>query len=271
MAGGGERINRLITLMTDFGLGDPFVGTMKGVIISINPEARMVDLTHDISSYNIRHGAVVLSSACRYFPEGTIFLVVVDPTVGSERNSILAEAGGHFFAGPDNGILWPVLEETPADRIIRLENRSYFLNNVSKTFHGRDIFAPVAAWLSTGTDCAAFGPPAENIVELSLPRATLSGNYMITGEVLYSDRFGNLATNITGDLLEQANRSSGKTNPRISVRKVRIEGINTHYAEGKQPSALVNSWGYLEIYLHMGNAREQLGIEAGDPVWVSFE
>jgi hypothetical protein len=234
-----------IALMTDFGSRAPFAGTMKGVIASINPQATIIDLTHDISPYNILYGALVLQSSFGYFPEGTIFVAVVDPTVGSERKGLLVEAGGYYFVGPDNGIFQPALEEIPPQRIFLLENERYFLKNVSNTFHGRDVFAPAAAWLSKGTDCALFGPPAEDMVDLRIPQATVSGDHMIAGEVLFSDRFGNLTTNIRWDMLEQVKSSSKGTIPSISVRKMRIKGITTHYAEGKEPSALINSWGYL--------------------------
>lgn len=265
-----EETNRPIVLLSDFGLGYPFVGAMKGVIISINSAARVIDLTHDISPYNILQAAVILKSSCRFFPPETIFVAVVDPTVGSERKKLLIEAGGRFFVGPDNGIFWPVLKETPAERITLLENPGYFLNKVSGTFHGRDVFAPVAAWLSIGTDPAAFGPSTKNIVELHVSEPSVSGDLTITGQVLFSDRFGNLTTNITEDLLARISQPTKKFRPFISVQNAKIEGLTTHYAQGKGPSALINSWGYLEIYLPLGNAAKDLGIDAGEPVRVAF-
>ncbi len=271
MTGAVKGENRPIVLITDFGLGDPFVGAMKGVIISINPEARMVDLTHDISPYNILQAAVTIKSSYAYFPEGTIFLAVVDPTVGSDRKKILVEARGRYLVGPDNGIFWTLLEETPAEKIILLKNSKYFLKTTSKTFHGRDVFAPVAAWLSLGADCTDFGPPQENISELHIPQATLSGNYMITGEVLFSDHFGNLTTNITMELLQKLDKPSAKSSLQVSVKKERIGSLTAHYSQGEGPSALINSWGYLEIYVPRGNAGAELGITVGEPVWVTID
>lgn len=262
--------NRPIVLLSDFGLGDPFVGAMKGVIMSINPGAVVIDLTHDISPYNILQAAIILKSSYRFFPPETIFVAVVDPTVGSERKKLLAEAGGRFFVGPDNGIFWPALKEAPAERVILLENPEYFLNKVSGTFHGRDVFAPVAAWLSIGTDPAHFGPATKNIVELHIPSPVVSSERVITGQVLFSDRFGNLTTNITEDMLARMAGSAGRGSICISVRKAEIKGLTTHYVQGKGPSALINSWGYLEIYLPMGNAAKELGIEAGEQVQVAF-
>lgn len=262
--------NRPIVLLSDFGLGDPFVGAMKGVIISINSAARVIDLTHDISPYNILQAAVILKSSYRFFPPETIFVAVVDPTVGSERKKLLIEAGGRFFVGPDNGIFCPVLKEAPAERVVLLENPKYFLNEVSGTFHGRDVFAPVAAWLSMGTDPAHFGPSTKNIVELHMPAPSVSSDCAIAGQVLFSDRFGNLTTNITEEMLARISRPAGKSRPRISVGKAEIRGLTTHYAQGRGPSALMNSWGYLEIYLPMGNAAKELSINAGEPVRVAF-
>ncbi len=264
-----SKIVRPIALMTDFGSATPFVGAMKGVIMTINREARVIDLTHDISPYNVIQAAMALKSSYSYFPKGTIFMVVVDPTVGSERKKILVEAGGRFFVGPDNGVFGLVLEETPAENVTNVKNRKYFLKKISNTFHGRDIFAPVAAWLSLGTNVSEFGPQVESIAELSIPQATVSGDYMITGEILFNDRFGNLTTNITAEMVEKLAEAAGEDSVQISVKKERIASLTTHYAEGKGASALVNSWGYLEIYLPMGNALQELGIETGEPVWVS--
>ncbi len=264
-----SKIVRPIALMTDFGSATPFVGAMKGVIMTINREARVIDLTHDISPYNVIQAAMALKSSYSYFPKGTIFVVVVDPTVGSERKKILVEAGGRFFVGPDNGVFGLVLEETPAENVTNVKNRKYFLKKISNTFHGRDIFAPVAAWLSTGTKVSEFGPQVENVAELDIPQATVSGDYMITGETLFSDRFGNLTTNITAEMVEKLTEAAGEDSVQISVKKERIASLTINYAEGKGASALINSWGYLEIYLPMGNARQELGIAVGEPVWVS--
>lgn len=274
MKDGVEKTDRLIVLMSDFGLRDPFAGIMKGVILSINAEAKIVDLTHDIDPFNIVQGAMVLKSTYEYFPRGSIFVAVVDPTVGSSRKGLLVEAGGRFFVGPDNGILWSALEDVAVEKFISLKNEKYFSKKVSSTFHGRDIFAPAAAWLSLGTESNEFGPIEEDPVRLNLPRAGMSDDHIIRGEILFSDRFGNLATNVSGDLLELGRNLSGNREPCISAGNKRIAGITTHYSDptsqDKGLMALVNSWGYLEIFLPMDSAEEQSGMKRGDTVLISF-
>src|SRR4029453_3032413 len=179
----------LIALLTDFGLRDSYVGTMKGVVLSICPDATLVDISHDVAPQDVRDGALELAAAYRYFPAGTIFLVVVDPGVGSTRRGIAADAGEYRFVAPDNGVLSVVFDQTPPRLAVELTNRRYARPTISKTFEGRDRFAPAAAWLANGIQLASLGDEATALARLQIPRprATETG---VDGEGLRVDRFG---------------------------------------------------------------------------------
>jgi len=185
----------LIALLTDFGLRDHYVGTMKGVVLSICRDATLVDISHDVAPQDVRDGALELAVTYRYFPAGTVFLVVVDPGVGSTRRGIAADVGDYRFVAPDNGVLSVVFDQTPPRLAVELTNRAYARPTISKTFEGRDRFAPAAAWLANGIELASLGDEATALVRLEIPRprTTESG---VDGEVLRVDRFGNLMTNI---------------------------------------------------------------------------
>src|SRR6266705_6593786 len=191
----------VLALLTDFGTRDHYAGTLKGVILGICPDATLVDLSHDIPPHDVMTASLELAAGYKYFPAGTIFLVVVDPGVGSARRGIAAEAGEYRFVAPDNGVLTPILDEHNPKRIVELTERRYARPTVSRTFEGRDRFAPAAAWLAKGIDLTALGRPAGSLVRLDvpLPRVTTDG---IEGEVLRVDRFGNLITNIDDVMLE---------------------------------------------------------------------
>src|SRR5579872_4645659 len=180
----------VIALLTDFGTRDHYAGTMKGVAIGICPDAALVDISHEIPAHDVLAGALELAASYKYFPSGTIFLVVVDPGVGSARRGIAADAGDYAFVAPDNGVLTAVLDEHAPKRVVELTERRYARPSVSRTFEGRDRFAPAAAWLAKGIDVAALGRPAGAIHRLEIPRAAASAD-AITGEVLRVDRFGN--------------------------------------------------------------------------------
>jgi len=257
--------HRLITLTTDFGHQDPFVGIMKGVIFSINPNARIIDLSHGIPPQDIRAGALALCRSAPFFPRGTIHVAVVDPGVGSERRPILIEAGGVFFVGPDNGILSLAGEGKRVNWIIDLSDDTYHLKPTSATFHGRDIFAPVAAHLSLGIPASEFGEPAKDYVRLRLPEIVRSAG-AIQGEVLYIDSFGNLVTNIR----ERDLQAIQPQNSSISLGNVTIHGISPNYSSARQNDyvAVINSWGLLEISCFKGNAHHRSGANTGDRVEV---
>src|SRR5262245_18693562 len=226
----------LITLTTDFGYTDPFVGIMKGVICGINPQARIVDLSHGIAAQNIMAAALVLRQSAGYFPHGAIHVVVVDPGVGSTRRPLLMELEENYFTGPDNGVLSRVVGEKTPGRIVHLSNPAYQLQPTSATFHGRDIFAPAAAYLSRGIAPETFGETIRDFARLTWPPVIKTGT-TIKGEIVYIDGFGNLSTNIGADDLEP------RHTPTITLRDLTIFGLSRNYAGVEQDKyvALINS------------------------------
>src|SRR5213596_810645 len=192
----------VIALLTDFGTRDHYAGTMKGVALGICPDATLVDISHDLPAHDVLAGALELAAAYKYFPAGTIFLVVVDPGVGSTRRGIAAESGDHKFVSPDNGVLTAVFDEHPPKRVVELTERRYARPTVSRTFEGRDRFAPAAAWLAKGIQLAALGRPIGEIQRLEMP-APESSPDAVRGVVVRVDRFGNLVTNIDRKLVER--------------------------------------------------------------------
>lgn len=258
----------LITLTTDFGHQDPFVGIMKGVIATINPKAKVIDLCHGVPPQDVMAGALILQNSIRYFPRGTIHLVVVDPGVGSARRPLLIEADSNYFIGPDNGVLSLALAGKSADRIVALSNRAYHLQPTSETFHGRDIFAPVAAHLSLGVAVEEFGESVADFTEIAFPALADLERNNIEGQIVYIDAFGNLFTNIREHDL------TGLPSDRleIAVGPVTIRGLATSYAAARAGElvALVNSWGLLEIAENRGNAAQRSGAKVGDKVKLSL-
>lgn len=258
----------VITLTTDFGVQDSYVGTMKGVILRINPSATMVDLTHQISPQAVLEASLVLESAYRFFPLGTIHLTVVDPGVGTHRRAILVEAGGFYFVGPDNGIFTRVLEAEADVRVFELTNPSFMLPRISDTFHGRDVFAPVAAYLSQGIAPEEFGPLVEHPVELALPQPRRWGTEL-QGEVISIDSFGNVITNVSREAFETA--VAGRPFE-ITINGRTIDQLHRAYqeAEAGRILALFGSGDLLEIAVAGGRADRRLGVGKGDPLVVSL-
>jgi S-adenosylmethionine hydrolase len=261
------RPNGLIALLTDFGVRDPFVGVMKGVILANFPHARLVDLTHEIEPQDIQAGAFALEGAWRYFPEGTTFVSVVDPGVGSKREVIYGIREGRLFLAPDNGILSYVLR--PDDPIYRLDIEKFALPERSSTFHGRDIFAPAAGRLAMGFPPEFAGTPIERVARLERPRARLDRDGSLCGEVVSIDRFGNLISSIAREDL----RAFGGTQVdglEVWVGTRNVGKIFRHYAEAKEGDALalVNSLGHLEVAVRAGSAAKTLGIERRAPMRV---
>jgi S-adenosyl-L-methionine hydrolase (adenosine-forming) len=254
---------QIITLTSDFGARDWFVGTMKGVILNANPKARIVDLTHEIPAGDIRAGAFALLASCRFFPKGTVHVAVVDPGVGSARRAIAVQTANHFFVGPDNGLFSWVLAKERLRAIRALENEAYWRLPLSRTFHGRDIFAPVAAHLSRGVAIQKLGPALRDFVRLDWPEpvATRDG---VRGEVLYLDRFGNAITNLSGD------RGSlpGKPPRYVFRRGKRLCPLAEFYQSVPcgRPVAVLGSSGFLEIAINAASAAERLGLRVGDAV-----
>ncbi len=258
---------RIITLTTDFGTCDAYVGVMKGVILGINPNVQIVDITHAVPPQDLHEAAFLIHSAYRYFPEGTIHTVVVDPGVGSDRRAIVCQTGRASFVCPDNGILSYLLQEIEnggeqPTRVVEIQNKDYFLPEVSQTFHGRDIFAPVAAHLSLGVSLADFGPSTETLVRFPIPTLHLSDD-TLTGEIIKIDGFGNAITNIPENAL--ATRVSTYE---IRIGQTSLTRINRDYAEseGGQLLAIIGSFGMLEIAVNGGSAAERLGLKRGDCV-----
>ena len=257
----------IITLLTDFGTADAFVGVMKGVILGMAPQVHLVDLTHEVPPQAVAVAAFLLEAAWREFPPGTIHLVVVDPGVGSSRRA-LAAAGPHGrFVAPDNGVLSPIVQAGEVTALHALTRSEFFRQPVSRTFHGRDIFAPVAAHLANGVSLAALGPPVTDPVRLDLPRPEPLPGDGAAGQVLHVDRFGNLITN-----LPQALFAPGRGVPVVAVAGQRIRGLADSYGAvpAGQPGAIVGSTGTLEIFVPGGSAAAALGASRGAAVTVTF-
>jgi S-adenosyl-L-methionine hydrolase (adenosine-forming) len=256
---------RLITLITDFGYQDPFVGIMKGVIFGINPDARVIDLSHGIPPQDLMAAALVLRHSTRFFPHGTIHVTVVDPGVGTDRRALLVESEGDFFIGPDNGLLGLAIEGREASQIIDLCNDVYHLKPTSGTFHGRDIFAPVAGYLSLGIPPQDFGTRINSFKRLAWPEV-IKAEGAIQGRIVYVDRFGNLITNVQ----ERDLKPLQKEKVTISTGDLTIRGLSTNYRSGAERGyvALINSWGLLEISLFEGNAQLGSGAKVGDSVQI---
>ena len=246
-----------IALLTDFGTSDYYVGAMKGVILSIDPSAVIVNITHEVAPQNIASAAFILRACYRDFPDGTIFLCVVDPGVGSERRAIIAQTDRYIFVGPDNGLFSFVLDERAT--LYAIENEAYFHQPVSSTFHGRDIFAPAAAHISKGVAPNEFGPRIDDPVVLAESKSRHLDENTIEGRVIHIDRFGNLVTNI---LAKSANRSS-----KIDIAGETIVSLQSSYAAaGSGPFAIVGSAGFIEISVKNGSAAEKLNAGIGTPV-----
>jgi S-adenosylmethionine hydrolase len=261
-----------VALLTDFGYRDHYAGVMRGVIASIAPAARVLDLTHGIPAQWISAGALVLRESWRFFPARTIFVAVVDPGVGTERKPLVIETrAGTRFVGPDNGLLWPAADQAGIERVVELRTPRYRLMRVSASFHGRDIFAPAAAWLARGVDPDAMGPAVSTIVRLDLAEGVSSNQRRLAGRVIYIDAFGNLVTNITRqDYDKFAGRFRG------CDLLVRIKGraplrLRSTYGDARvgAPLAMFGSFDMLEIAIRDGNAAEFYGVDGETPVMVT--
>lgn len=251
----------IITLLTDFGSQDSYVGIMKGVMLSLNPEAVLVDLVHEVPPQDTIAGAFLLAEAAPYFPPATIHLAVVDPGVGTPRRALAARARDQFWVGPDNGLFHLVFQEGPSPDLVSLENPDYFRESVSRTFQGRDLFAPVAAHLSLGTPLDAFGPPITDPIALPWPRPEFTPE-AVRGEVVHVDGFGNLASNIRGKELLAWLAGSPHV---VILGSLTVQGLARTYGEAAAGEfvALVGSHGYLEIACVQGNAARRLTVGKG--------
>ncbi|HWS98905.1 MAG TPA: SAM-dependent chlorinase/fluorinase [Pyrinomonadaceae bacterium] len=259
----------LITLLTDFGTADYFVGAMKGVILSINAEAVVVDITHEVAPQDVLEGAFTLGAACVSFPPGTIHVAVVDPGVGSARRGILVAGGGQYFVGPDNGLFSFVYERDPSARVFHLTNEKYFGPRVSATFHGRDVFAPAAAALSNGVAPEEFGEEIEDFVRLPGLRPRRAGDGTIEAAVIHVDRFGNCVTNLTPAELDEETLAAGA---RLAINGRVITSFRRFFSEETDaPGELFATWGsagYLEIAAYRASAAGLLDAERGQIIKV---
>lgn len=255
-------MNRIVTLTTDFGLKDPYAGAMKGAMLSIARDVTIVDITHLVNPGNILEGAFILLEACRHFPGGTVHVGVVDPGVGGERKPILVEAGDYLFVGPDNGLFSLAARVLGMKRAIELTEKRFFLPEISSTFHGRDIFGPVAAHLATGTAPDAFGT---ELGSLDIPRPAIEENG-VSGEVIYVDSFGNLITNIRKQDIDPLSGPGCE----VLINGASLKGVRKTYgmAATGVALALMGSSGYLEVAVNSGSATGALKAGVGEKVKV---
>ncbi len=249
----------IITLLTDFGTKDPYVGIMKGVVLGLNPNAAIVDLTHQIAPGDITQAAHVMGESFSFFPPSTIHVAVVDPGVGTNRKPILVKSRNHFFVGPDNGLFWPIIKADSKVLMVHLTNEKFFLPHISPTFHGRDIFAPVAGHLSLGTDPLIMGERLENPISIPDTTPTRKGDTLF-GRAVRIDHFGNIITNIRREDLV---RFLGGRQMVIRVEKESIEGVMETYADGAKGKllALFGSTDHLEFAVNSGRADRLLNLD----------
>jgi len=260
----------VVTLLTDFGERDYFVASMKGVILNINPQARIVDLSHQVRPQQVDEAAYLLKSCYRYFPEGTVHVVVVDPGVGSARRPLLVTSSRYYFVAPDNGVLTDVLQEEVSVEVREIENKQYRLDAEGATFDGRDLFAPAAAWLTRGQPPGSYGRLIRDYVRLSSQEPAWEGQALV-GRIIYVDHFGNLISNVTPLHLKEVQGKLRRSRVTIRVGGTVIEGLTSHYAEASPdaPQALINSNGQLEVFVKEGSAAEWLKLGRGERIEVS--
>ncbi|MDM8540472.1 SAM-dependent chlorinase/fluorinase [Desulfococcaceae bacterium HSG9] len=269
----------IITLLTDFGTTDEYVGVMKGVILSFNPLATIVDITHHINPQNIIQAAYTLQAAYPFFPKGSVHVAVVDPGVGSDRSILALKKQGHIFLAPNNGVLTLLMQNDTVDELFSIENDAFFLKNdlntISNTFHGRDIFSPVAAHLSMGLALSKLGPPAEtqDVIRASLPQPFINENNNLIGTIIAIDHFGNLITDIDAACLRHFYSCDANNRLEISIGNHKINGLADSYADIAPQTALtlINSRDHLEIAINGGNAAICLSAQKGDHVILSIK
>jgi S-adenosylmethionine hydrolase len=262
----------IITLTTDFGLNDHYVGTIKGVILNIVPDVQIVDICHSVQAFDVLDGALTLAQSYSYFPSGTVHLVVVDPGVGTARRPILVTSDRHHFVAPDNGVLSMVYAREERLHVRHVTAEHYSLQPVSNTFHARDVFSPVAAWLAKGVDPEKFGDEISDFVRFNAPKPKAMDANTLRGVVLKIDRFGNLITNITP---QDAPALFASAPPQFKIRvgKHEITEIHSNYSEGApgEVFGILGSMGYLEIAADRGSAAKIIGSGKGSEVLLSLE
>ncbi len=260
----------VVTLLTDFGEQDYFVASMKGVILGINPQARIVDLSHQVPPHQIEAAAYLLKASYRYFPDGTVHVAVVDPGVGTARRALLVSTSRYHFIAPDNGLLSYIYQEELSVEVRPIENKQYRLDSEGATFDGRDVFAPAAAWLTKGQQPGSYGRLIQDYVRLPIPEPSVQGGTLI-GQIVYVDHFGNLISNIGPYHLRELQGVTRRAEVRLRIGGTEIEGLVKSYAAGPKsaPGALLNSNGQVEIFLQEGSAAEFLKCRQGDRLELS--
>ena len=260
----------IITLLTDFGDRDWFVASMKGVILSINPQATIIDLTHHIGSHDVENGAYAWKSCYKYFPEGTIHVAVVDPGVGSDRRPLIAKSARYFFCAPDNGLLTHVFEQEGDVEVREIENKQYRIEAEGHTFDGRDVFAPAAAWLTKQQPFASYGRLVSDAHRFPVTHPHWEQTALV-GEIVYVDVFGNLITNLSLRHVKEVREVTKRPNPLIRIGGHSIDGLVRCYAEGDPhaPRALINSDGQLEIFCKETSASARLNLTRRDSIRLS--
>jgi S-adenosylmethionine hydrolase len=262
----------VIALLTDYGDRDFFAASLKAVILSIQPEAKIVDITHAVRSFDVREGSFVLFGCFKFFPPGTIFVVVVDPGVGTSRPILLVKTSKYYFIAPDNGVLSHVLEADKPERIIRLSNEKFFLAGTGRTFEGRDKMAPAAAWLSHGCPLEEFGPPLRIFKKFKIPKPRFFEN-SIVGHVLFVDKFGNYITDIPSESVLRLLRSKGKGEPVLRLGKAMTTSFRKTFASSKKGELfyLAGSLGTIEIARREASAYSVLKVKPGARVEISLK
>lgn len=261
----------IITLLTDFGESDPYTGAIKGVILSVCPKARIVDLSHNIQKHNIHEGAFYLLAVAKYFPKNTIHLAIVDPGVGSSRKPLIIQSQNYFFIGPDNGVLSLAALDDNVQKIIEISNDSYFLKPVSNTFHGRDIFAPVAAHLAINRSIEKFGSIIQEWVQIEIPKVKVDGN-KIYGEIIHIDRFGNLITNISQEIFQKIHKLE-KNFIQIHINEFdsNIKLCNSYDQVGLgEFLGIIGSSNLLEIARNQDSAANAMNVQVNDKILVEL-
>ncbi len=263
----------IVTLSTDFGGSSHYQGIMRGVMLSINPDIKIVDITHDIPPFDTTFGTYLLETLIENFPSPTIHLMVVDPGVGSERDPLIAVGEKHYYIVPDNGLLTRIIKSDKISRVVAVDGEHYRRSSSCETFHGRDIFAPVAAYLTKALNVDRFGTVTEDYVKLDLAKPSIVKDRTIQFKILSTDHFGNLITNMDRTMFKQAREKFAGNSLKIKVGNTLMDTLSTHYhavAKTGDPLAYFGSMNLLEIAVREGNAQQILGAKIGDPVAIYF-
>ncbi len=262
----------IVTLTTDFGTRDNYAAAVKAVMLNINPDLNIVDITHEVRRHDIMEACFLIANTYHYFPKWSIHVVVVDPTVGSSRRPLAASINSHHFIAPDNGVLSGLYQDPEDISVYEINAEHYYLRPLSSTFHGRDIFAPVAAWMAKGIEIENFGDKIDDYVDLKLPAPVVGEEGELEGEVIHIDSFGNLITNVTRAQFEEMLEEAEKHAFELKIGDHTLSEIKRLYAECKKdsPAALFGSTSQLEVAAKQRSARELLGLEKGAKFTLKF-